>query len=61
MGRRAAATSEVVRAVDLLAEALRIRAAILRQDKIAGNSSRTGSTPASSYRQEASKGASCSS
>ena len=64
MGHRAAAivatTPEVVRVAVRPAEALRLQAAILRQDKTAVDSSRTGSKPASSHRQEASKGASCS-
>ena len=54
-----AATPEVDHAAALPAEALRLQAAILRQDGTAVDSSRTGAKPASSHRQEASKGASC--
>src|SRR6267378_2736414 len=45
-----AATPEVVRAVVRPAEALRLQAAVLRQDTMAVDSSRAGSRPASTHR-----------
>ena len=55
------ATQEAAPAVEFPAEALLIRTAILPQDAMAVDSSRPGWKPASSHRQEAPCGASCSS
>jgi hypothetical protein len=53
------ATPEVVRVAVRPAEVLRLQAGTLRQETTAVDSSRTGTKPASSHRQEGPKGASC--